>query len=74
MYLLIIACIIVLIILGLRKRKLKLMLEEVVSSDINKKDKKAEKMFSFVFSRIFMMTVFYSMYKIVFSFCIQLSN
>lgn len=50
------------------------MLEEVVSSDINKKVKKAEKMFSFVFGRIFMMIVFYSMYKIVFSFCIQLSN
>ena len=31
-------------------------------------------MFSFVFSRIFMMTVFYSMLKITFSFCIQLNN
>jgi cell division protein FtsL len=36
------------------------MQEEIVSSDVNKKIKKAEKIFYFVFSRIFMMTVFYS--------------
>jgi hypothetical protein len=60
MYLLIIVCIGILIILRLRIRKFKLMQEEIVSSDVNKKIKKAEKIFYFVFSRIFMMTVFYS--------------
>ena len=73
-FILIFISIIVMIVLALFKRKYKLMLEEYMSSQIKKKQKKVDTIFSFVFSCIFMILIFFSMFEIIFSFCIQLSN
>lgn len=73
-YLLIIAVLIALIVVGLVKRHYNLLLEEALSAKIKKKLLKADKVFTFIFSRVLMMLIFFFMFKIIFSFCIQLSN
>ena len=74
MFMLITVAIAALVIIGLIKRKYRLMLEEQVSRKLTQKLQKMDKIYSFVFGRIFISLVFFSMFKVIFSFCIQLSN
>jgi hypothetical protein len=74
LYLLLVSLIAGMVFIGLLKRKYRLQLEEQISKKTSDKMKKLDKVYSFVFGRLFLMTVFFSMFKIIFSFCIQLSN
>lgn len=74
MYLVMMSLISVLVVIGLMKRRYRLQLEEHISKKINDKIKKLDKVYSFMFGRVFIMMVFFSMFKIIFSFCIQLSS
>jgi hypothetical protein len=74
MYMIMITTIIAMIIIGLLKRRYRLMLEEQISKKINDKLHKLDRIYSFIFGKIFIMLVFFSMFKIIFCFCVQLSN
>lgn len=62
------------IALGALQRKYRLKLEEQISKTITDKLKKVERAVAALFGRVFMIMVFFCMFKIIFSFCVQLSS
>ena len=49
-------------VLAIIKHRYQASLEEVVSTEIKKKEEKVDKIYSWVFSKIFLMLVFFSMF------------
>jgi hypothetical protein len=74
LYIVLVGLMVTMMVLGLLQRRYRLELEEQISKKTTDRLRKIEQVYAVVFGRVFLMAVFFCMFKIIFSFCVQLSS